>query len=81
MPKIIHSPIECGYRVANACLHDRPNCISVSPCKSEGENNFPEDCPLEDAIRPKDIHLDKDFKACIHCEFKPANCATCPLIL
>lgn len=50
MAKLIHSSIECGWRVIGICFHTKRNlnvpCFEV--CKPINEENFPPTCPLEE---------------------------------
>ena len=54
MAKLIHSHIECGYKLMGMCLHEtmgRHKLLSAKiQCNPMGEENFPRCCPLEDGI-------------------------------
>jgi hypothetical protein len=48
MAKLIRTPNECGYRIANqACAHSKWDG-KLHPCIPKGEKNFPSCCPLEE---------------------------------
>jgi hypothetical protein len=59
--KVIHSVIECGWRVVEICFHpiDESGKVSYIPCKPANEHNFPPKCPLSNC--PKS---EEDVKKC-----------------
>jgi hypothetical protein len=58
MAKLIRSHIECGHRVIGLCLYntDNINIIGkvIKDCQPTEEQNFPDNCPLEDGISCKE---------------------------
>jgi hypothetical protein len=60
MAKIIRTSKECAYKCRTTCLYWAHNVlgerISIIPCKPQGEENFPKNCPLEDYHTVHPVH-------------------------
>jgi hypothetical protein len=64
--KIIHSAIECGWRIQGTCFYHKRNLNvpCLESCMPKNEENFPPNCPL-DSCPPTEIsNLPVICKAC-----------------
>jgi hypothetical protein len=49
MAKLIRSTKDCGYKYSSLCLHSGGK-HNMNTCIPQNEQNFPDNCPLEDGI-------------------------------